>query len=114
DNTVCRRELRRFVETARRGRGSIELFQGMAGRLAGAAIIMRTIPDPEVRVLGDLFATKILGALEGPARLAPQGMAHGQPGVVLAALTWQAVSGALPKAALAHAVTAAHANGLAA
>jgi len=110
DATACRRELRRFVETARRARGSIELFQGMAGRLAGAAIIMRSIPDPEVRVLGDQFAAKIVGALEGPAQLAPQGMAHGQPGVVLAALTWQAVSRALPKAALVRAVTAVHAG----
>ena len=110
DDTACRREVRRFVETARRGRGSIELFQGMADRLAGAAIVMRSIPDPEVRVLGDEFAAKIVGALEGPVQLAPQGMAHGQPGVVLAALTWQAVSRALPRAALARAVTAAHAQ----
>jgi hypothetical protein len=114
NDAACRRELRRFVETARRARGSIELFQGMAGRLAGAAIIMRSIPDPEVRVLGDQFAAKIVDALEGPVRLAPQGLAHGQPGVVLAALTWQAVSGALPKAVLARAVTAAHSDGFAA
>lgn len=114
DNAACRRELRRFVETARRARGSIELFQGMAGRLAGAAIIMRSIPDPEVRVLGDQFAAKILDALEGPVRLAPQGMAHGQPGVVLAVLTWQAVSRTLPEVLLMRAVTAAHSDGFAA
>lgn len=111
DAKACRRELRRFVDTARRARGSIELFQGMAGRLAGAAIVMRSVPDPDVRALGDEFAAKIVGALEGPVRLAPQGMAHGQPGVVLAALTWQAVSGALPRAALVRAVTAAHVYG---
>lgn len=67
-----------------------------------------------MRALGNEFAAKIVGALEGPVALEPQGMAHGQPGVVLAALTWQAVSGALPKAALARAVTAAHSDGLAA
>ena len=50
DDLVCRYELGRFVETARCARGSIELFQGMAGVLAGAATVMRSIHDPDVRV----------------------------------------------------------------
>lgn len=109
DDVGARRALRRFVETARRARGSIELFQGMAGRLAGAAIVMRSLPDPDVRALGDELAAKIVGALEARAvRLAPHGVAHGQPGVVLAALAWHAVSGSLPEDTLARAVIAEH------
>lgn len=109
DDAACRRELRRFVETARRARGSIELFQGMAGRLAGAAIVMRRISDPGVRALGDELAAKIVAALEARAvRLVLQGVAHGEPGVVLAALAWQDVSRALPEDALARAVIALH------
>lgn len=109
DDAACRRELRRFVETARRARGSIELFQGMAGRLAGAAVVMRSIPDPDVRALGDELAAKIVDALEARAvRLTLQGVAHGQPGVVLAALAWQAVSRSLPEDALVRAVAAVH------
>ncbi len=108
-DTVCRRELQRFVETARRARGSIELFQGMAGRLAGAAIVMRRLPDPGVRALGDELATRILEALEADAvRLSPRGLAHGRPGVVLAALAWQAVSRSLSEDALRRAVVAEH------
>lgn len=113
DDTACRRELQRFVEAARRGRGSLELFQGLAGRLAGAAIVMRGRPDPAVRALGDELAARIVGALEGPAAgLPPRGVAHGRPGVVLAALAWQAVSGSRPEDALGRAVVAAHAAGV--
>lgn len=109
DAAACRRELRRFVEAARRARGSIELFQGMAGRLAGAASVMRRLPDSGVRALGDELAARIVDALAArSARLAPRGLAHGWPGVVLAALAWQAVSGSLPEDALARAVLAAH------
>ncbi len=109
DEAACRRELRRFVDSARRARGSIELFQGMAGRLAGAAIVMRGVPDPEVRALGDELAARILGALEARAsRLGPDGLAHGWAGVVLGALAWQAVSRTLPEDALRRAVLAAH------
>jgi hypothetical protein len=109
DDTACEHDLRRFVAFARRARGSIELFQGMAGRLAGAAIVLRSIPDPDVRALGDDLATKIVGALEARAvRLAPQGLAHGRSGVVLAALTWHAVSRSLPEDVLVRAVIAEH------
>jgi hypothetical protein len=109
DDAACRRELQRFVATARRARGSIELFQGMAGRLAGAAIVMRNIPDPGVRDLGDELAVRIVDALETrTVRLAPQGLAHGQPGVVLAVLAWQAVMGSLPEDVLVRAVAAMH------
>ncbi len=109
DAATCRRELRRFVESARRGRGSIELFQGAAGRLAGAAIVMRSLPDPGVRALGDRLAARIIDALEaGEVRLAPLGVAHGYPGVVLGVLAWQAVSRSLPEDALRRAVSAAH------
>ena len=109
DDAACRRELRRFVDTARRARGSIELFQGMAGRLAGAAIVMRGLPDPEVRALGDELAAKIMGALEaGAVRIAPHGVAHGRPGVVLGALAWQAVSRSLSQDALVRAVAASY------
>ncbi len=109
DDATCRRELRRFVESARRGRGSIELFQGMAGRLAGAAIVMRDLPDPDVRALGDELATRILDRLAARAvRLAPKGLAHGYPGVVLGLLAWQAVARSVPEDALARAVAAAH------
>jgi hypothetical protein len=109
DETACRRALRRFVETARRARGTIELFQGMAGRLAGAAIVMRSLPDPDVRALGDELAAKIVDALEArTVRLAPLGVAHGRSGVVLAALAWQAVSRSLPEDALVRAVAAEH------
>jgi hypothetical protein len=111
DVAGCRRELRRFVEGARRARGSIELFQGMAGRLAGAAIVMRRIPDPDVRALGDELAARIVEALAArTAPLAPRGVAHGWPGVVLAALAWQAVSRSLPRDALVRAVLATHAD----
>jgi Lanthionine synthetase C-like protein len=107
DDAACRRELRRFVDTTRRARGSIELFQGMAGRLAGAAIVMRGLPDPEVRALGDELAAKILGALEAPAiGIASHGVAHGRPGVVLGVLAWQAVSRSLSEDALVRAVAA--------
>jgi hypothetical protein len=106
---VCRRELRLFVETARRARGSIELFQGMAGRLAGAAIVMRVVPDPDVRALGDELGARVVGALEaGAVGLGPRGLAHGRSGVVLAALAWQAISRSLPEAALRRAVMAEH------
>ena len=106
---MCRRELRRFVAAARRARGSIELFQGLAGRLAGAAIVMRAVPDPDVRALGDELAARVVGALEaGAVRLGPRGLAHGRSGVVLAALAWQAVSPSLPEAALRRAVIAEH------
>ena len=110
DEATCRRELGRFVASARRARGSsIELFQGMAGRLAGAAIVMRGLPDPGVRALGDALAARILDRLEGDgASLAPKGLAHGYPGVVLGLLAWQAVARSLPEDALARAVAAAH------
>jgi len=111
DHAACRRELRRFVESSRRGRGSIELFQGMAGRLAGAGIVLRRIPDPAVRALGDDLAARILAALEarGP-RPAPlgRGVVHGWPGVVLSVLAWQAVSRSLPEDVLRRAVLSAH------
>jgi Lanthionine synthetase C-like protein len=109
DNASCQRELGRFVEIARRARGSIELFQGAAGRLAGAAIVLRHVPDLRVRALGDALAAKIVGALEARAvQLVPLGVAHGQPGVVLAALAWQAVAKSLPEDALARAVLATY------
>ena len=109
DDATCRRELRRFVDSARRARGSIELFQGAAGRLAGAAIVLRRIPDPGVRAFGDELAARVLAALEaGAVRIAPRGVAHGYPGVVLGLLAWQAVSRSSPERALARAVAAAH------
>jgi hypothetical protein len=110
DEATCRRELVRFVDSARRARGSsIELFQGMAGRLAGAAIVMRDLPDPGVRALGDELAARILERIEaGDAQLAPKGLAHGYPGVALGLLGWQAVARSLPEDALARAVAAAH------
>jgi len=53
------------------------------------------------------LAATIVAALEtGAVQLAPQGVAHGRSGVVLAALAWQAVSRSLPEAALARAVIA--------
>ena len=79
----------------------------MLGRLAGAAIVMRSIPDPEVRALGDELGGKIVEALEARAvGLRLLGLAHGEPGVVLAALVWQAVSKSLPEDALVRAVAA--------
>ncbi len=115
DAAACRRELRRFVESARRARGSIELFQGTAGRLAGAASVLRRIPDPEVRALGDELAARVMKALAAPrelgaraVQLEPLGLAHGWAGVVLGALAWQAVSRSLPENALARAVIALH------
>jgi hypothetical protein len=68
DDAAHRRELRRFVASTRRARGSLDLFQGMAGRLAGAAVVMRRIPDPEVRALGDELAARIVTALDNDAR----------------------------------------------
>jgi hypothetical protein len=115
DDAGCRRELRSFVEAARRGRGSVELFQGAAGRLAGAGIVMGRIPDPEVRALGDELAARIMSALASrDGGLAPLGLAHGWPGVVLAALAWQAVSRSLPEGALRRAVIATHQDDLSA
>jgi len=113
-DAVSRRALRRFVEGARRGRGTLDLFQGMAGRLAGAAIVLRRIPDPDVRALGDDLATRLVRALEARViRIEPCGVAHGWPGVVLAALTWQAVARSLPQDALARAVVDGRAAALA-
>jgi Lanthionine synthetase C-like protein len=115
DPAACRRELQRFTAAARRARGSVELFQGMAGRLAGAAIVLRRIADPDVRALGDDLAAQILRALEEAsadraraASLGPPGVAHGWAGVALGALSWHAVTGAMPEAALRRAVIAAH------
>jgi hypothetical protein len=72
--------------------------------------MMRNLPDPDVRALGDELAANLVAALETRAvRLAPHGVAHGWPGVVLAALAWQAVSRSLPEDALARAVIAVHA-----
>jgi hypothetical protein len=108
-DTVRRHELQRFVDVARRGRGRPELFQGTAGRLAGAAMVLRHIDDPDVRALGDALATRVLAALDARAvRLAPRGVAHGWAGVALGALAWHAVTRALPEDALRRAVIAAH------
>jgi hypothetical protein len=108
-DTASRRELQRFVASARRGRGRVELFQGLAGRLAGAAVVLRHLPDPAVRALGGELAARVLDALEVRGReLAPRGLAHGWAGVVLAALAWQAVTRSLPEDALRRAVIAAH------
>jgi len=118
DPAACRRELHAFVAAARRARGrSIELFQGLAGRLAGAAIVQRSVPDPAVRALGDELAARVMRALAGlaardvdvdVAKLEPPGLAHGWTGVVLATLTWQDVTRSLPDAALRRAVVAAY------
>lgn len=117
DPVACRRELQRFVAIARRGRGTVELFRGMAGRLAGAAVVLRSIPDPDVRALGDELAARIMSVLEELAArgargaplppLEPPGLAHGWAGVVLAALSWHAVTRSLPEAALRRAVLVA-------
>lgn len=105
DEATRERALERFVATARRGRGSIELFQGMAGRLSGAAIVLRSIPDPRVRALGDVLAARLLEALQARAApLAPHGLAHGRPGVLVGLLAWQEVARSLPAAALRRAV----------
>jgi hypothetical protein len=115
DIPSCRRQLQRFVTSARRARGSIELFQGMAGRLAGAALVLRLIPDEGVRALGDDLGARLVAQLEArTAPLSPHGMAHGWPGVVLAALMWQSVSGSLPNTALRRAVIAVPSSTLAA
>jgi hypothetical protein len=56
-----------------------------------------------------LGARDARGALDAHAlRLEPHGLAHGVPGLVLAALAWQAVSRSLPEDALRRAVLAAH------
>ena len=76
---------------------------------------MRGAPHPEVRTLGDELAARVVAALEARAvALPPHGLAHGRPGVVLAALAWQAVSRSLPRDALRRAVIDAHAHGVAA
>ena len=112
DVAACRRELRRFVESSRRARGRLDLLQGLAGRLAGAAVVMRRIPDPGVRALGDELAERILAALAARAvRLRPRGLAHGWAGVALAALSWQAAVGTLPRRGLCSAVLAARREG---
>lgn len=111
DAATCRRELRRFVESARRGRGSIELFQGMSGRLAGAAIVYRVVRDPGVRALGDQLASRIGVTLDArTAKLLPRSVAHGWPGVVLAALAWQAATRTPPEDGLVLAVCAVQAD----
>jgi hypothetical protein len=113
-DTTCRRELQRFVASARRGRGSIELFRGLAGRLAGAAIVMRSVAEPAVRALGDELADRIMEQLAArdrgaarAARLSPRGVAHGWPGVVLGARAWLAVARSLPAGALLGGVSTA-------
>jgi len=112
DVAACRRDLQRFVESARRGRGSPDLFSGLAGRLAGAAIMLRRTGDPDVRALGDHLAERVLAVLADPGLDLPtRGLAHGRAGIVLGALAWQAVSGALPPRALRAAVLAAHREG---
>jgi hypothetical protein len=108
-DTACRDAIDHFVRSARRGRGTVELFQGMAGRLAGAAAVMRRIPDPRVRALGDELGARIVSALdEGRVALRLRGVAHGNPGVVLGLLAWQGVARSLPEDALRRAVIALH------
>jgi hypothetical protein len=109
DDTACGRELQRFVESTRRGRGTLELFQGTAGRLAGAAIVMRHVPHPVVRTLGDDLGARVVAALDARrVQLHRFGMAHGRQGLVLGALVWHAVARSLPEDALRRAVLAEH------
>lgn len=115
DVAACRRGLRQFVASSRRGRGPLDVISGLAGRLGGAAVVMRRIPDPSVRALGDDLAAQALAALEDPARsarwLGQPGLAHGRSGVALAALAWQAAAGSLSPRALRSAALAAHREG---
>ena len=93
DDATRDKAITRFVEVNRSARGSIELFQGAAGRLAGTAILYRQIPDPRLRDLGDHLADQLVRALrQRTARLAPTGVAHGWSGVVLGLLQWERVT----------------------
>lgn len=89
DRTTHDRAIDRYIATCRAGRGSIELYQGTAGRLAGTAVLYRTIPDPRLRCLGDELADKLANALAHRRPTLPRGIAHGWPGVALALLEWE-------------------------
>jgi hypothetical protein len=83
----------------------------MSGRLAGAAIVYRNLRDPDVRALGDQLASRIATELDArTAGLLPRSVAHGWPGVVLAALVWQEASRSPPDEGLARAVCAVQAD----
>jgi hypothetical protein len=112
DVAACRRDLQRFIEGSLRGRGSPDLFSGLAGRLAGAAIMFRRIAEPDVRALGDHLAARVLAVLAEPSLDLPtRGLAHGRAGIVLGALTWQAAAGSLPPRELRAAVRAVRREG---
>jgi lanthionine synthetase-like protein len=109
DDASSRAELQAFVAASRRGRGTMELFQGLAGRLAGAAIVARRCADPSVIALGDELAARIVAALHANRlALPPDGIAHGTPGALLGALAWNAVRPSLPARDLVPALRAQH------
>ena len=111
DDGAARAALGVFAAATRRARGPLELFQGLAGRLAGAAIVARSLPDPGVLELGARLAPRVVAAIESrsaPLAEGQDGVAHGWPGVVLGALAWQAVTGSLPRDALIAAVAGLH------
>lgn len=99
------RALARFADLARSSRaGSPELYNGVAGCLAGAAVLFSQTPDESLRGLGDELAADLLGRtvpVEGGGRRWPElkgeGLAHGGAGPFHALLLWQSAAGyALP------------------
>jgi hypothetical protein len=93
DHAKRQRAITRFIDVNRRARGSIDLFQGTAGRLAGTAILQRACPDPRLAALGDELAATLRRALRRrtAAGVLPTGIAHGWPGVVLGLIEWERI-----------------------
>jgi len=109
DATARERAIVRFLEINHRARGTIDLFSGTAGRLAGVAILHRRCPDPRLVALGDRMAAGLIPRLaRREQRLVSNGLAHGWPGVALGLLAWHRVSPTVPPAALHAALEALH------
>jgi hypothetical protein len=105
DRKARARALARFADLARSSRaGSPELYNGVAGCLAGTAILFSQAGTEALRALGDELAADLLGrAVPSPdgayrwPELRGDGLAHGGAGPFLALLLWRSASGfALP------------------
>jgi hypothetical protein len=93
DDATCAAEIERFLAASRSARGSLDLFQGAAGRLAGAAILRRLSPSDELRAHGDTVAARLASALaRRTGDLSSRGLAHGWEGVAFGILAWGAPS----------------------
>lgn len=88
-----------FVTSAARAirRGSADLYEGMAGCLAAAAVLHREGDrrDRELAAVGVALGRSVLGELRRPTRRRSRyaGIAYGRGGLALALLEWSHASG---------------------